>query len=44
MLQKSIEKNIKESVKTPKVASRVAIQPGNICDPLFRWGLRGWAW
>ena len=34
-------KSIRESVKTPKVVSRGAVRPGDICGPFPRWGLRG---
>ena len=37
-------KSIRRNVKTPKVVSRGAIQPGDMCGPLPSWGLRGWVW
>ena len=36
-----VSKSIRGNVKTPEVVSRGAAQPGDICGPLPRWGLRG---
>ena len=42
MLQKSIEKVLEEVSR--QVVFRGAIRPGDIWDPLPRWGLWGWVW